>query len=323
MRPVTRTRSVLTSTLALGVAEAVDPLVLAVEELRDRLEIGFPPQLLRNRDLEVECLPRVAHVERGVENDLPENLPFAAGSMTTRCSSSARKIEASSAATAWTAGEAKALRADVVTLHVGEDRAEGAERRRAGRHDDGVEPGLLGKEVCVGGAGAAERHQGKLAGRCAAPGEPPSRARWPSSPTRRAGPHRPPATPGRRPRSRAGPRFRSHRLARRVPVEPHAPAEEVLGVNEPGEEIAVRDGRAGAAPTVAYGPRVGARALRADLEHALGIHPEHRTAARADGPDVHHRDDQGIVAHPGRGGVLRLLAPVEREIAARSRQDRR
>ena len=63
---------------ALGVPEAVDPLVLAVEEFRHRLEIGFPPQLLRDRDLKVECLARVAHVERGFEHHLAENLPFPA-----------------------------------------------------------------------------------------------------------------------------------------------------------------------------------------------------------------------------------------------------
>ena len=62
---------------ALGVAEAVDPLVLAVEELRDRLEIGLLPQRRRDRDLKVERLPRVAHVEGGVEHDLPENVPLA------------------------------------------------------------------------------------------------------------------------------------------------------------------------------------------------------------------------------------------------------
>ena len=112
-------------------------------------------------------------------------------------------------------------------------------------------------------------------------------------------------------------RERLHRLARRVPVEPHAPPEEVLGVDEPHEQIAVRDGGAGAAPAVADRPRVGSRALRADLEHPLRVHPEHRAAPRADRPHVHHRDDKGIVAHAGGGGVLRLLALVEREIAAR------
>ena len=167
----------------------------------------------------------------------------------------------------------------------------------------------------MGRSCTAERHEGELSGRRPAPGETLGKL---------VGHH------GRRhAQGRVGRPHRSiaafvadpvrdcvHRPARRFPVQPHAPSQKMLGVNEPDEEIAVRDCGSDAAPSVACGSGVGARALRADLEHPLGIDPEHRAAPRTDGPHVHHRHDEGIVPHPGRGGVLRLLPLVDREVAA-------
>ena len=99
------------------------------------------------------------------------------------------------------------------------------------------------------------------------------------------------------------------RPLRRLPVQPHAPAQEVVGVQEPQHQIDIRDRGLGAAEAVARRPRLGPRPLRPHLhEPLLFVHPADAAAARADGlhPDLGGQDG---VAQDHRAVVL-FDAPV-------------
>ena len=74
-----------------------------------------------------------------------------------------------------------------------------------------------------------------------------------------------------------------------IGVELHLTAEEVVGIEPTKHDIGVGDGRLGAAPAVADRARIGARALRADLERADVVDPGDRAAAGADLDHVDHR----------------------------------
>ena len=67
-----------------------------------------------------------------------------------------------------------------------------------------------------------------------------------------------------------------HGPLRRVAVERHRPAGEVVGVQVAEQQVRVGDRRRRAAPPVAGGPRVGAGAARPDLQD-----PERRVRDRA------------------------------------------
>ena len=65
-------------------------------------------------------------------------------------------------------------------------------------------------------------------------------------------------------------------------VELHLAAEEVVGVDQPEQEIGVGDRRRRPAASVAGRARVRSGAVRPDLEEAEIVDPRDRTAARAD-----------------------------------------
>ena len=65
-------------------------------------------------------------------------------------------------------------------------------------------------------------------------------------------------------------------------IERQASAEEARGVDQPEREIAIGDGGLGAAAPIGDGARIGAGAVRPDLQHALRIDAQDRAAAGAD-----------------------------------------
>ena len=65
-------------------------------------------------------------------------------------------------------------------------------------------------------------------------------------------------------------------------MQAKAPADEVVGVEEPAQEEGVGERRFGRATAVAGGPRIGARAARPDLENPDGVEPRNGAATRPD-----------------------------------------
>ena len=79
------------------------------------------------------------------------------------------------------------------------------------------------------------------------------------------------------------------RRADSVGVERQLAAKEVVGIEYAERHIGVGDGGLCAATAVAGRPGLGAGALRPDLQHAGGVDPGDRAAARADRRDVDRR----------------------------------
>ena len=73
-----------------------------------------------------------------------------------------------------------------------------------------------------------------------------------------------------------------------------APADQPAGIEIPQHQIAVRDGRRGAAAAVTNRARIGAGALRADLRRAAGVQPADRAAAGADLGQIDRRQFQHV-----------------------------
>ena len=100
------------------------------------------------------------------------------------------------------------------------------------------------------------------------------------------------------------------------PVEPGAAAEEVVGIEQPEDQVGVGHGRRRAAPAVAGGPGLGAGALGADVQHAAGIDPRDRAAAGADADDVERLQRDALAGEPPVGGDLRGAADDQRDVGA-------
>ena len=77
-----------------------------------------------------------------------------------------------------------------------------------------------------------------------------------------------------------------HRALGRGGIEPLAAAQEVRGIEQTEHDIGVGDRGGPATAAIAGGPRIGARALRPDVEDAARVHPRDGAAARAEGVDV-------------------------------------
>ena len=105
------------------------------------------------------------------------------------------------------------------------------------------------------------------------------------------------------------------RRLRRARVERNAPAEEVPRIEEAEDHVGVGDGRRGAAPAVAGGPRVGARALRSDVQDLAG-HARDGAPAGAQRVDVERGERDLRDAHPLLPGELRLAVLQERDVGA-------
>ena len=107
---------------------------------------------------------------------------------------------------------------------------------------------------------------------------------------------------------------RLDRPAGRLHVEPHPAAQEEVGVEVAQEEVGVGDRRLLPARSVAGRARIGARAVRPDLQETHAIHPRHRAAARPDLDQLHHR-------HPDReaGALLEAVGARDLELAREER----
>ncbi len=101
-------------------------------------------------------------------------------------------------------------------------------------------------------------------------------------------------------------------------VEPHAPAEEIVGAEITEHQVAIGDGRHRAAAAVAGGARRGAGALRPDLERAEAVDRRDGAAARAHGVDVEHRYRQIAPFDLAAAGDQRLARLDQRHVARRA-----
>ena len=100
----------------------------------------------------------------------------------------------------------------------------------------------------------------------------------------------------------------SARLGRRA-LQPRAAAQEVGRVEQPQDQIGVGHGGRLAAAAVAGGAGLGAGAVRPDMQHAAGIDPGDRAAARADADDVERLQRHPLAGEPPVGGDLRGRRP--------------
>ena len=100
--------------------------------------------------------------------------------------------------------------------------------------------------------------------------------------------------------------------------ERHLAAEEVVGIQTAEHEVGVRHRRRVAAPAVAGGAGLGARALGSHLEGAARVDPRDAAAARADGGDVDHRHQHRVAADPGiaRGGLVVVAVDHDADVGA-------
>ena len=88
-----------------------------------------------------------------------------------------------------------------------------------------------------------------------------------------------------------------------------------LRVQPAQHQVGVGDGGLGAAAAVADGPRIGARRLRPDLQHAGRVDRGDRAAAGADALHVHHRHvDRQAVVDGELGRHLRHAAVDQRHV---------
>src|SRR5262249_28463859 len=83
---------------------------------------------------------------------------------------------------------------------------------------------------------------------------------------------------------------------RAVGIELHLAAEEIVGIKPPEHHVGVGDGRLGAAAAIADRTRIGARALRPDLERPDIVDPPHRAAAAAALDHIDHRQHHRMAA---------------------------
>ena len=81
-------------------------------------------------------------------------------------------------------------------------------------------------------------------------------------------------------------------------VEPHGPAQEIIGVEPAEHDIGVGYGRLDAALAVGRWSGIGPGAARADAKGACAVDIGDRPAAGADSVDVDHRCKQRVTPNP-------------------------
>ena len=101
---------------------------------------------------------------------------------------------------------------------------------------------------------------------------------------------------------------------RRVDVEPHRAAEEVLGVEASGDQVRVGERGLLAPAAVARRARFGARAPGPDVEAARLVDAGDRAAARADLDDLDDGDLDRVAGR--RGGPLDVVQRLDRHASA-------
>ena len=109
------------------------------------------------------------------------------------------------------------------------------------------------------------------------------------------------------------------RLLRRLQIQGHFAAEEVLGVDPAEQQVRIGHGRSLASAAVARRAWVRARALGPDAQHAALVDPGDGAAASADGADIDHGDlDRDTELHLVIGGEVLLAANDGRRVGRRS-----
>src|SRR5216684_2301875 len=86
------------------------------------------------------------------------------------------------------------------------------------------------------------------------------------------------------------------RVPSRLPVDPHRAAGDRLGIHIAVHDVGVGHGRPFAAARIAYGPRLGARAMRPNSQRPAVVYPRDASAARANLDDVQRRNAQRMSA---------------------------
>ena len=99
-------------------------------------------------------------------------------------------------------------------------------------------------------------------------------------------------------------------------VELHSAAEEMIRVQNAGNDIGIGDRGVLAAAVVANRARVGAGAIGTDLQPSDRVDARDRAAARADGMDVEHRQRDRPQVDFSLGGDHRIALMDQRDVAA-------
>ena len=203
------------------------------------------------------------------------------------------------------------LGAHVVVLHVRHQQAQGGVDPRRQRHQQGGDAEVQRQPAGVHGTGAAEGHQGELPDVVTALGrhrldglfhldvddlEDAVRGLVKAQPQGLGNP------------------LLHHRL-RLLLVEGEAPAEKVVGVQHPQDDVGIGDGGVLAAVVVADGAGVGAGAVGSHLERPHRIDARNGAAARAHGVDVEHGQADGPLADAALGGDHRAALVDQRHVA--------
>jgi hypothetical protein len=97
---------------------------------------------------------------------------------------------------------------------------------------------------------------------------------------------------------------------RKLGIDLHAAAEELVRVEASQHHLRIRDGRLGAAAAVARGPRVGARRARTHAKRTALVYVCDRSAACAHRRHVDHGREYRIGAHVGVARVHDLDLPI-------------
>ena len=108
----------------------------------------------------------------------------------------------------------------------------------------------------------------------------------------------------------------SQRRPRFAAVEGHAPADEGFRLQRAAQQMRVGNGRQRSAPAVAGRPRIGARGLGSDPQHAPVVDPDDGTAPR---PDRRNVDNRGTHRQPvdfRLGRKVRLAAAHQAHVGA-------
>ena len=278
----------------------VDALVLGMKGVADRLQIaGFDPRFLQ-RHLDLVGLAPIAHVGRILQTGLAlEFLLLREPRSRLLRQVGGVRLEAREPRLV----QIDKGRADEIIADIGHQSAKRRQHAGRRRHDDAIETEITRQQARRHRSRAAERQQREVSRIGAVPRE---QLRYLQEHARHG--H---LDDGLRCRLDAHPelarRFPLTTLPRPVEVERHRAVAEISRSQKSAHRIGIRDGRVCAAAAVAGRPRVGARALRPDLQHVELIHARNRSAARADRRHRHCRNVDLKVSDP--------LARAERRLA--------
>ena len=288
---------------------AEDALVRRVKAVeKPRCQAGFEPVRV-DRHLDLVGLPDVAHVRPVAEagaRHLDPVLPDPGEQVRLeRALLTGERPEVERV-------EAPVHRPHRVVQDVGGDGAEGAQRARGARHEDGGDAHLAGEEAAHQRARPAEGHQREVTLIDAGPGEDLGEG---GVHVRHRDAHDALRRLVHAHAERIG--VAADRLLGESGVEAHPAAEKSLGVEKSRDHEGVGERGVHAAAAITSRAGIGAGALRAHLGHADLVDPGDGAAARADRGDAHHRHHDGDAADLlGRAGA-RAAVLHHRDVRAR------